>query len=139
MNTILGWGLAAIGIAMGYALYGWRGVLLALSGVVFWLLLQFSRAARALRAASAGPVGVVRNAVALNARLHQGMRLMEILTETHSLGVKIAVTGDSDEAFAWRDPAGDAVSVSLKGGRLIGWHLSRAAGDDAAPAPDHAP
>ncbi len=59
MSAVLGWALSAAGIAVGYMFYGWQGVLLALSAVVFWLLLQFSRALRAMRQAAERPVGSV--------------------------------------------------------------------------------
>ena len=49
MTAWVGWGLAAAAVAVGYAGYGWPGVVLALGVVVFWLLLQFNRALRALR------------------------------------------------------------------------------------------
>ena len=67
MTAWIGWVLAAVAVALGYAGYGWPGVLLALGVVVFWLLLQFSRALRVLRAASQRPVGTVPNAVMLQA------------------------------------------------------------------------
>jgi len=54
MTAWVGWGLAVAALAVGYASYGWPGVVLALGVVVFWLLLQFSRALRALRLASGG-------------------------------------------------------------------------------------
>ena len=51
LNPILGWSLAAAAVVGGYFSYGWQGVVLAMSAVVFWLLLQFSRVLRALRTA----------------------------------------------------------------------------------------
>jgi hypothetical protein len=44
-------------------------VVLAVTVVVFWLLLQFSRALRVMRRPPARPVGTVPNAVMLHARL----------------------------------------------------------------------
>ena len=61
-------------LAAGYVGYGWPGVVLALTVVVFWLLLQFSRALRTLRNAASGPVGQVASAVMLHSRLKAGMR-----------------------------------------------------------------
>ena len=49
MSAALGWALAVMAVAVGYAAYGWRGVVLAFSVVGFWLVLQFSRSLRALR------------------------------------------------------------------------------------------
>ncbi len=125
----LGWALAVAAVAAGYVAYGWRGVVLALSGVVFWLLLQFSRSLRVLRQAAGQPVGAVANAVMLQARLHPGMRLPDILKITRSLGRKVA---DEPEIFAWTDAGGDAVRVELRDGRVTAWQLHRAA-EPAAP------
>ena len=121
----LGWGLAAAAVAVGYAGYGWPGVVLALGVVVFWLLLQFNRALRALRLASGRPVGQVPNAVMLHARLRTGLRLTQVLALTRSLGRRIA---DDPETFAWRDEAGDEVQVELHQGRVRAWRLQRGAG-----------
>ena len=120
-----------LAVAVGYAGYGWRGVLLALTMVVFWLLLQFNRALRALRRASSRPVGSVDSAVMLHARLHRGMRLLQILPLTGSLGHKVA---DDPETFEWTDTGGDRVRVELRGGRCTAFALLRADGT-ARPAP----
>jgi hypothetical protein len=120
----LGWSLAVAAVAVGYVGYGGPGVVLALGVVVFWLLLQFSRALRALRLASGRPVGQVPNAVMLHARLRSGLRLPQVLALTRSLGRRIA---DDPETFAWRDEAGDEVQVELHDGRVTSWRLQRAA------------
>lgn len=125
MNAALGWGLAALALAAGWAGWGWPGVVLALSVIVFWVLLQLSRALRVLRQASARPVGHIANAVMLHARLRAGMRLPQVLRITRSLGRKLA---DEPETFAWADGAGDAVEVELRDGRVAAWRLRRAGG-----------
>ena len=63
MSAKLGWGLALLATALGYHFFGWRGVALAASGMVFWLLLQFSRAMRVMKTAAQSPVGTVPSAV----------------------------------------------------------------------------
>lgn len=130
MNATLGWGLALLAFVAGYVGYGWRGVFLALTVVAFWLLLQFSRSLRVLRDAAGRPVGSVASAVMLHARLHEGMRLPEVLKLTRSLGQKIA--DEPDETFAWTDPGGDSVHVQLREGRLARWSLHR--GSDPPPS-----
>ena len=127
MNATVGWLLAAVAVAVGYFGYGWGGVVLAVSVVVFWLLLQFSRAVRVMRDAAGRPVGTVDSAVMLQARLHKGQTLAQMIKLTRSLGEK---RGDDPERYAWTDPAGDAVQVTLRDGRLSEWQLVR-----AAPAP----
>jgi hypothetical protein len=124
VNATLGWVLAVAAVAAGYVGYGWPGVVLAVTVVVFWLLLQFSRALRLMRAAAASPVGLVPSAVMFNTRLQPGMRLMQVLVLTRSLGRKV---GDDPETYVWTDPGGDAVRVELHGGRVSRWQLQRAA------------
>ncbi|MFI4931149.1 MAG: hypothetical protein ACHP83_12970 [Burkholderiales bacterium] len=124
MNIVIGWLLAAAALAMGYLQWDWAGVALAVTLIAFWLLLQFSRAVRALRKAGQAPVGHIDNAVMVHARLQRGQRLPQILALTRSLGLK---RSDDPEVFEWRDAAGDAVRVELVGGRLTRWELQRAA------------
>ena len=124
MDARWGGALMALALASGYWQAGWRGVLLALTLGVFWLLLQFGRSLRVLRNAGAAPVGAVGSAVMLYARLKPGMTLLQILPLTGSLGEKLAV---EPETFAWHDAAGDRVELVLAGGRLRSWQLLRAA------------
>jgi hypothetical protein len=125
-QAALGWALAVAALAAGYVSYGWPGVALALTVVVFWLLLQFSQALRTLRIASQRPVGKVPSAVMLNARLDVGMRLPKVLRLTLSLGRKVREAPDGDETWAWADDNGDEVHVELQGGRVARWALHRA-------------
>jgi len=136
MNAMWGWALAVLAVAVGWMQWGWRGVVLAVTVVVFWLLLQFSRALRVMRLAAGAPVGEVPSAVMLHARLRTGMRLMEILPLTRSLGQRVdaatdpgatagATSGPNDEHFAWRDASGACVQVVLTDGRLRSWTLRR--------------
>ena len=128
MNPWIGVGLALLGLFLGGALLGWQGVIFAMTGIVFWLLLQMSRLMRVMKRAGAAPMGSVANAVMLHSQLHAGMKLVDLIGIAGSLGVKQAA-----ETFVWRDPAGAAVEVVLRKGRLAEWRLVRA--DAAAPAP----
>jgi hypothetical protein len=130
-SAALGWALAVAAVAAGYVGYGWKGVALAVTVVVFWLLLQFSQSLRVLRIASARPVGLVPSAVMLNARLARGMRLPDVLKLTRSLGRRVAET---PETWAWADEAGDEVEVQLEGGRITAFELKRKPGGPADPA-----
>ena len=123
MEARVGWALAVAGVALGYAVWGWQGVVLALSVIAFWMLLLFSRAMRVMRIASQAPVGTVPNAVMLHARLQAGMPLMKILILTRSLGQKLS---DTPETWRWQDGAGDSVRVVMQQGRCTEWTLERA-------------
>jgi uncharacterized protein (DUF58 family) len=131
MSTTVGWTLAALAMALGYLQWGWRGVVLAITLIIFWLLLQFGRALRVLRTAGQAPVGHVQSAAMLNARLHAGLRLPQILALTRSLGTRIA---DEPETFEWHDAGGDTLRVELRNGRLEHWTLQRGAADSPMPS-----
>ena len=122
-HPLLGWALAALAIAMGYVQWGWQGALLGITLVVFWLLLQFSRVMRVMRKAAQSPLGRVPNAVMLHAKLHPGMRLLDVLPLTRSLGRMLS---ENPETFEWADDAGDRVIVELQRGRLTQARLERA-------------
>ena len=130
MRALLGWGLALAAFVAGWVGWGWRGVALAFTATVFWLLLQFSRSLRVLRQAGARPVGSIDNAVMLHARLQAGMRLLEILPLTRSLGRKVA---DAPETYVWTDAGGDRVRVELCDGRCSAYALERAVAEPPAP------
>ena len=135
MDARLGWALAVAAVALGYVQYGWQGVLLAMSGIVFWLLLQFTRALHAMRVAGGAPVGHVASAVMLQARLKVGLRLMDILRMTRSLGEKLADEGPAQaETFRWTDASGASVTVELVKGRCVRWALARPADADGGAA-----
>lgn len=130
MAAVLSWALAGIAFVAGWLLYGWRGLALAVSVVVFWLLLQFSRSLRVLRDAGRTPVGHVDNAVMLHSRLKTGMRLMQVLALTQSLGKQVSET---PEVWCWSDAGGDRVLLTMQEGKLREWTLQRAAEDGEAP------
>ena len=140
MNAWTGWALAALGVAVGWTQWGWQGVVLAVTLIVFWLLLQFSRSVRVMSQAAQAPVGHVDSAVMLHAKLRTGMRLLDILPLTRSLGQKIDLEAANaatpgvatDEVFEWRDASGARVRVAMARGRCTQWSLLRP--DENPPA-----
>lgn len=122
LQVVLGWSLAAAAVVLGYLKYGWPGLLLALSIVVFWLLLQFSRSLRVLRMAAGRPVGHVDSAVMLHSRLSAGLPLSKVLPLTRSLGRKVSET---PEVWSWADDSGAEVRLRFEQGRLKDWELRR--------------
>ena len=126
MNPILGWGLAAALAVASFAAYGWPGLALAVSAIVFWLLLQFNRAVRVMKKAADTPLGEVPNAVMFHVRLQHGMTMLQIVQKTKSLGRKVEGSADG---WTWHDAAGDQVELHFVRGRLARWSLSRAKPD----------
>lgn len=127
MNSILGWGLAVAAVALGWVKFGWQGVALAVSVTVFWLLLQFSRALRAMKTAGGAPVGQVGSAVMLNAKLRTGMTMMQVLPLTGSLGrrVESPTANHQTESWSWADEGDSHVTLTFVSGKLHHWHLHR--------------
>ncbi|MDL5030615.1 hypothetical protein QRD43_01740 [Pelomonas sp. APW6] len=131
MNPVVGIALALAALVGGGLLLGWKGVILALTVVVFWLLLQFSRLMRVMQTANGAPVGQIDSAVMLQSRLREGMKLMDVLPMTKSLGAK--VEGQA-ETWAWTDAGGIRLELQFRKGVLQRWELRRPPG-----APDDVP
>lgn len=116
----------AAALLAGWFAYGWQGVVLAVTAIVFWLLLQLSRALRALRKAGGAPVGRVASAVMLHSRLREGMTLVQVLGSSGSLGERVdPPAAGAEESWRWRDDGGASVTVNLRGGRCTHWNLAR--------------
>ena len=135
MSPPVGWGLVAVAFAVGYALYGWAGVLLAFTITVFWLLLQFRRMLRTMRDAAARPVAAVHSALMTSTRVTVGLKMIEVIGLTGSIGLRLPhPSPGADESWEWRDAGGDAVVIDFARGRTLGCTLVRA---ESAP-PTHA-
>jgi hypothetical protein len=122
MDARLGWLLAAAALVVGWWSYGWRGLVLAATVIVFWLLLQFSRTVRLLRDAAKAPMGHVPNAVMFHAKLKQGLALADVIRLAGSLGRR---AGDAPETFVWSDTGGASVEIEFVAGRSTAWRLLR--------------
>jgi hypothetical protein len=133
MHPVATWGLAAAALGVGWLSYGWQGLVLAVTIIVFWLLLQFSRALRALRKAGNAPVGRVASAVMLHSRLREGMTLVQVLALTGSLGERVEPPAGGDESWRWRDEGDLSVTVHLSAGRTRSWVLQRPEAEAVAP------
>ena len=110
MNSSLGWLLVALALAAGWMAYGWQGLLMAATLTVFWLLLQFSRALRAMKTAADSPLGFVASAVMFQSRLKPGLAMLQVVALTHSLGCKLGASGD---VWRWADGAGNSVTLTF--------------------------
>ena len=130
MNRLVGLLLALAAIVGGTYFFGWKGAVLGTSAVIFYLLLQFSQLMRVMRTAQNSPLGHVSSAVMLNAKLHAGMKLIDLIRLCKSLGVKV-----EENTYRWTDTGGDAVDVVMERGAVARWALIRAqAPASAAPA-----
>jgi len=124
MNPILGWVMAAIALAAGWRGYGWPGIALAFSVIVFWLLIQFNRSVKVMRNAASSPIGHIDSAVMLNAKLTAGLPMIRVVTLTKSLGKRVT---EEPETWAWADAAGSEVLIVFDKGRCKHWVLNRPA------------
>jgi len=135
MNPTLNNGLLAGGaVIAGWWAWGWQGLLLSGSVIVFWLVMQFTRALRVLRHASQRPVGHVDSAVMLQSRLEHGMNMQELIALTGSLGTRL---GELDD-WQWSDSGGNTVVVHLRRGKVVRWSLVRQ-DDDPPPQEPSSP
>ena len=122
MNPVVGWSLAFVALVAGWFGYGWPGLVLAFSVIVFWLLIQFSRSLRVMRDASESPVGHVPSAVMLHSKLSVGQPMLQIVRMTKSLGRRVS---ESPEIWSWSDDAGAEVRVTFEKGVCARWTLDR--------------
>ena len=122
MNARLGWLLAAVFAFAAWRAYDLAGLAFAASAIVFWLLLQFNRAVRVMKAAAERPLGRVPSAVMLHAALQRGMTMLDIVSKTKTLGRKVP---DGRDRWVWADEGGRSVTLDFEKGRLVAWTLDR--------------
>jgi hypothetical protein len=122
IQAILIWGAALVLVALGYQNWGWAGLALVVGGVIFWQLLHFTRMMQTLKRATSRPKGYVDSAIMLQVKLKSGMRLLEILALTHSLGEAIS---EKPEIWCWTDTSGARVECEMNAGKLVRFELSR--------------
>jgi hypothetical protein len=123
------WGVAAAVLGGGGLLWGWRGAVLALSAIVFWVLAQLTQSMRLMRRAAERPLGQVDSAVMLQARLHPGLQMLDVIRLAGSLGRRVEPA--SDDHWAWSDAGGAEVVVTFRHGRCERWELQRLRDPDA--------
>jgi len=122
MNPVVGWGLAFVALIAGWFGYGWPGLALAFTVIVFWLLIQFNRSVRVMRDAADAPIGHVPSAVMLHAKLRTGLPMLQVVKLTKSLGKRLS---ESPEVWAWADESGAEVRIVFDKGVCTSWTLNR--------------
>jgi hypothetical protein len=136
LQTPFMWAVGALLIAVSYTKFGWAGVALVVGGIVFWMLLHFTRMMTVLKRATNAPMGYVASAVMLNAKLKTGVTLLHVTAMTKSLGALQTEKDAQPEIYRWTDTGGSHVTGTFVGGKLTEFVLLRPEQPaDAADAP----
>jgi hypothetical protein len=117
--------LGVILVAAAWRAYGWGGVAIAVTGVVMWVLLHFTRLTQVLKRTANQPIGYVGSAVMLNAKLKPGVNLLHVLALTRSLGERLSDEGAQPEIYRWTDGSASSVTAEFVNGKLVKWTLVR--------------
>ena len=131
LQTPFLWALGVLMIAMAYFKFGWAGVALVTGGIVFWMLLHFSRMMTVLKRAANAPIGHVASAVMLNAKLKPGVTLLHVTAMTKALGLLQSPKDIQPEIYRWTDTGGSYVTCTFVGGKLTSYALWRPEPADA--------
>jgi hypothetical protein len=125
IKTLILWIGGAVLVAAAYRAYEWKGVALVVTGLVFWVMLHFTRLVQALKRAADRPLGYIGSAVMLSVKLKAGSSLLHVVAQTKSLGVLQTEKDTQPEVFRWTDNGGVYVDCTFVGGKLAGWQLVR--------------
>jgi hypothetical protein len=123
--------LAASALLAGWWAFRWGGLVLAITVIAFWSILQFNRASRQLRNVADRPKGMVDSVVTLQSKLAHGMHMSDVLAISNSLGQRLNERGND---WLWRDSYGNQIVVTLRRGSVERWSATRTDGQYAAPA-----
>jgi hypothetical protein len=124
-KTVILWVGGALLVAASYRAYEWKGVALVVTGLVFWLMLHFTRLMQALKRAANRPVGYIDSAVMLSVKLKAGWSLLHLVALTKSLGVLQSDKDAQPEVFRWTDNGKSYVDCTFVAGKLAAWQLVR--------------
>lgn len=127
--------LAASALLAGWWSYGWAGLVLAITVLVFWAILQFNRASRQLRNVADRPKGMVDSVVTLQSRLAHGMTMAEVLAISNSLGQRMNERGNE---WLWRDSYGNQIVVTFRRGSVERWSATRTDSHNTPTSSRHA-
>jgi hypothetical protein len=118
-------------VVVAYREYSWAGAAMALSLVVTWVLLHFTRLMQVMKRAANRPIGTVASAVMLNAKLQPGKTLLHVVAMTKSLGALQSPKDIQPELYRWTDASQSHVTCEFNGGKLVRWTLFRPQQPDA--------
>ena len=111
--------------ALAWQSYGWKGISVVVSMLVFGILLHFSRMMQVLKRAANRPIGYVGSAVMLNAKLKPGVTLLHVVAMTKALGELKSVKDQQPELYRWTDGTESHVTCEFFGGKLVKWEMLR--------------
>ena len=123
--------LATSALLAGWWSFRWPGLVLAITVLVFWSILQFNRASRQLRNVADRPKGMVDSVVTLQSKLAHGMNMSDVLAISNSLGQRVNERGNE---WLWRDSYGNQIIVTFRRGSVERWSATRTEGQNASPA-----
>jgi hypothetical protein len=104
--------------AVAWQSYGWKGIVVVVSVLMFGILLHFSRMMQVLKRAANRPIGYVDSAVMLNAKLKPGATLLHVVAMTRALGLLKSAKDEQPEVFEWKDGTDSTVTCTFVGGKL---------------------
>ena len=113
------------GAALAYRSFGWPGIAVVVTFLMFGILLHFTRLMTILKRAANRPIGYVDSAVMLNAKLKPGATLMHVVAMTRSLGLLKSPKDAQPEMFEWKDAGESVVTCTFVGGKLASHLLVR--------------
>jgi hypothetical protein len=122
IQRLLNGALAGTALFAGWGMLGWPGLVLAITVIAFWMVLQFNRATRQMRNVAGRPKGMVDSVITLQAKLGHGMTMEQVLEISQSLGQRL---DDSGSDWMWRDSYGNQIIVTFRRGGVVRWHASR--------------
>ena len=114
--------LAGLAVIAATWAYGWPGLVVSVSLLVFWGVLQFNRASSLMRDIAHRPRGKVASVVKMQAQLAHGMSMAQLLRITHSLGEPVNDRGD----WRWEDEAGNEIVVIVRRDVVGRWYATYA-------------
>lgn len=132
IQRLLNGALAGTALFAGWGMLGWPGLVLAITVIAFWMVLQFNRATRQMRNVADRPKGMVDSVITLQAKLGHGMTMEQVLEISQSLGQRL---NDSGSEWMWRDSYGNQIIVTFRRGGVVRWHASRTDASDTPSAP----
>ena len=128
LNNMLIPALAIVLLIWAYDSMEWLGLGLAVTAMVSWFLLHYTRLIHIFNRAAKRPLGYVDSAVMMHVKIKKGMPLLKVIALTKSLGQKhgeITNPPVDPEIYTWTDGSDSSVRCEFVGGRLTVWELRR--------------